>query len=416
MRKIDFDITDPEFLYKMEEHTKFLFENEPRGFYWHPTYKHWIFFSMDILKEASRMNEKFSLANVSPAPFDPTPLGGRWRAGYALTLREGPHHWLAKKHSKEWLRRQAPTYIGLFKKNLEAALDKIVPGEAFSSYDTFGRFVTDTQIEMIHFPWDKLEYNEQQVLDGYHEWMRPGMYFSNFNPEFDYDKPVAQKTEFYKMFSECVQGAIDHYGRGPGRFEDTMINMTYNLSDEQDEFNDRPEQMAYMFIQSLWTVVIPTFSLSLYQNLLMRMAEQPELVKEMKENRDLVPLFAREALRLAPMKGGVRDITETFNFHDYKMDQNGRILLYTFGANRDPKYYKDPHTFNIYREDEPDPVSLAYGPHHCTGDFIVKQFMQIIINSVLDRFDTVEIATEPKRLPAMFGSTTVYDGLELKMS
>ena len=56
MRKIDFDIVNPDFLYKMDEHAQFLFENEERGFFWHPVYKHWIIFSMDKLKEASKMN------------------------------------------------------------------------------------------------------------------------------------------------------------------------------------------------------------------------------------------------------------------------------------------------------------------------------------------------------------------------
>lgn len=415
MRKIDFDIVNPNFLYNMEEHTKFCFENEPRGFFWHPIYKHWIIFSMDRLKEASKMNKEFSLANTSPAPFDPTPLGGVWRAGYALTLREGPHHHLAKKHSLEWARRRAPDYTALFKKNLIKYFNTIKSGEPFSAYDVIGRVVTDTQIQMIEFPWDELDVTEEFVEDGFHEWMRPGNVFSNFNPDFDYDKPVAESTEYYRMFARIVEEAMDYYEL-EGRNEDSMINMTFNLSDKQTEFNDKPRFMAYMFIQSLWTVVIPTFALSLYQNLAMNLAKYPKITKQIKNDRALVKKFARESLRLAPMKGGIRDITESINYHDYKFDKGGRILLYTFGANRDPKYYKDPHKFSLDRDDEPNPVTLAYGPHHCTGDFIVKHFMEIIINEMLDRFDTFEITKEPELLPAMFGSTTVYKDLEMKFS
>lgn len=415
MRKIDFDITNPEFLYKMDDHAKFLFENEPRGFYWHPIYKHWIIFSMDKLKEASKMSDVFSLANTSPAPFDPTPLGGVWRAGYALTLREGAHHHLAKKHSLEWARRRAPDYTAIFKNNLSKYFDTIESGKEFSAYDVIGRVVTDTQIQMIEFPWYDLDVTEEFVKDGFHEWMRPGNIFSNFNPDFDYDKPVAESTEYYHMFARIVEDAMDYYAL-EGRNEDSMINMTFNLSDKQTEYNDNPRLMAYMFIQSLWTVVIPTFALSLYQNLAMNLAKYPEITRQIKADRSLVKKFARESLRLAPMKGGIRDITESIKYHDYKFDKGGRILLYTFGANRDPKYFKDPHTFSLDRDDEPNPVTLAYGPHHCTGDFIVKHFMEIIINEMLDRFDTFEITREPELLPAMFGSTTVYKNLEMKFS
>ena len=415
MRKIDFDITNPDFLYKMDEHTEFLFKNEPRGFYWHPIYKHWIVFSMDKLKEASLMNETFSLATTSPAPFDPTPLGGVWRAGYALTLREGPHHHLAKKHSLAWAKRNAGVYTDIFKTNLKKWFDTVEKGKQFSAYDVIGRVVTDTQIQMIHFPWQILDVNEDFVKDGYHAWMKPGMPFASFDPEFDYDKPVAQKTEFYKMFSRIVNEAIEYYSL-EGRNQDTMMNMTFDLSDKQWEFNDKPKMMAYMFIQSLWTVVIPTFALSLYQNLAMNLAKYPEITKKIKQDRALVPLFARESLRLAPLKGGIRDVPETIEYHGYKIDLGSRILLYTYGANRDPKHYKDPNVFKLHREDEPLPVTLAYGPHHCTGDFIVKRFMEIIVNELLDRYDTFEITEEAELLPAMFGSTTVYKNLGLTFS
>ena len=235
------------------------------------------------------------------------------------------------------------------------------------------------------------------------------------NPEFDYDKPVAETTEFYSMFSRIVNEALDYYEL-EGKDQDTMINMTYTLSDKQWEYNDRPKMMGYMFIQSLWTVVIPTFALSLYQYLTMCLAKYPDITKRVKSNRELVPKFAREALRLAPLKGGIRDVPETVDYHGYKIDFGSRILLYTYGANRDPKYYKDPLEFKLERDDEPNPVTLAYGPHHCTGDFIVKHFMEIIVNELLDRYDEFEITKEPERLPAMFGSTTVWKDLEMRFT
>lgn len=415
MRKTDFDITRAEFLYKMDEHAEFLFENEPRGFFWHPTYKHWIIFSMDRLKEASKMNEDFSLAKTSPAPFDPTPLGGIWRAGYALTLREGPHHHLAKKSSLEWIKRRSDDFLNIFAKNVNKWLDTIESGSQFKSYDVIGRIATDTQIQTIEFPWDELDVTEDQVKDGFHEWMRPGNVFSNYNPDFDYDKPVAETTEFYKMFSDAVNDTLDYYMLD-GRDKDTMVNMAYNLSDKQWEYNDNPKLMGYMFIQSLWTVVIPTFALSLYQYLAMCLANHPEIVKRIREDRTLVKKFTREVLRLAPLKGGIRDITKTMDYHGYKFDQNGRILLYTYGANRDPKYYKDPLQFKLERDDEPNPVTLAYGPHHCTGDFMVHKFLDILTNAMLDRFKSFEITKEPERLAAMFGSTTVWKDLEFKFT
>jgi len=415
MRKIDFEIVNPAFLYKMDEHAEFCFENEPRGFFWHPIYKHWIIFSMDKLKEASKMNEVFSLAKTTPVPFDPTPLGGIWRAGYALAIREGPHHHLAKKHSLDWIKRRASDFTKIFTNNLTNNLDKIEKNKTFNSYEIIGRFVTDTTIESIEFPWNKLDVTDQHVKDGYHEWMRPGNIFSSFNPDWDYDKPVAETTEFYHMFAKIVWEAIDYYHNHEPN-ADTMMNMTRTLNDKQWEYNDNPRMMSYMFIQSLWTTVIPTFSLSLYQNLVMNLCKYPDIVHRIKQDRSLVTAFARESLRLAPLKGGIRDVTEDVNFYGHKFDMGGRIMLYTYAANRDPKYYSEPLKFKLERNDEPSPVTLAYGPHHCTGDFLVKHYLEIITNKLLDRFDNFEIMQEPELLPSMFGSTTVYKNLEMRFS
>ena len=415
MRKIDFDVVNPDFLYKMEEYTRFLFENEERGFFWHPVYKHWIIFSMDKVKEASKMSENFSLAKTSPVPFDPTPLGGIWRAGYALALREGPHHQLGKKHSLEWIKRRADDYTSTFKANLDKQLDGITKGQSFKSYDVICRAVNDTQIQFLEFPFDRLNITEDYLKDAFHEWMRPGNVFSTFDPDFDYDKPVAETTEYYHMFARVLDEAITYY-HTDGSDKDSMINMMKNLSDKQWIYNDQPRWMGYMFIQSLWTIIIPTFFYTVYQNIIMNLCKYPYIAKEVRANRDKVPAFTRECLRLTPLKGGIRDITRNFNYHGYNFHENGRILLYTYGANRDPKYFKDPHTFRLDRDDEPLPVTLSYGPHHCTADFLVKRLLDVITNEMLDRFESFEITKEAELLPAMFGSTTIYKDLEFKFT
>ena len=85
MRKNDFDIVNTAFLYNMDEHAAFCFENEPRGFFWHPIYKHWIIFSMDKLKEASKMNDVFSLAKTSPKPLVPPAISTRCCSQHVAT-------------------------------------------------------------------------------------------------------------------------------------------------------------------------------------------------------------------------------------------------------------------------------------------------------------------------------------------
>ena len=70
-------------------------------------------------------------------------------------------------------------------------MTQLKKGKSFKAYDVIGRIVTDTQIQTIEFPYSILDVTENDVKDGFHEWMRPGNVFSNYNPDFDYDKPVS---------------------------------------------------------------------------------------------------------------------------------------------------------------------------------------------------------------------------------
>ena len=104
----------------------------------------------------------------------------------------------------------ASLYLEYFRNNIDRFFSQVKKGESFKGYEVAGRVITHTQIQMIHFPYHILDVDEEYVKEAFTDWMRPGNVFSNFNPDFDYDKPVAQSTEFYAMFSDIVHKAIEY--------------------------------------------------------------------------------------------------------------------------------------------------------------------------------------------------------------
>ena len=64
------------------------------------------------------------------------------------------------------------------------------------------------------------------------------------------------------------------------------------------------------------------------------------------------------------------------------------ILLLIGAANRDPKVFENPNTFDITRQPNPH-LAFGYGIHQCSGAALGRLEAQIAINTVLRRLQAL---------------------------
>jgi len=120
------------------------------------------------------------------------------------------------------------------------------------------------------------------------------------------------------------------------------------------------------------------------------LAEQPELwpnaVDEMLRFDSPVQRTARRALRDTEIAGvGVRE---------------EEIVVVLLGAaNRDPKVFEQPNTFDVTRRGAGRHLAFSSGIHYCLGASLAKMEGEVALRALYDRFPDLALVGDPHRRP-----------------
>src|SRR5690606_33595836 len=74
-----------------------------------------------------------------------------------------------------------------------------------------------------------------------------------------------------------------------------------------------------------------------------------------------------------------------------------RAIFAVEAANRDPKVFADPDSFDIRRENNPH-LAFGGGPHLCLGMHLARMEMFAALAGLVERFPNLELAVDPADL------------------
>lgn len=110
---------------------------------------------------------------------------------------------------------------------------------------------------------------------------------------------------------------------------------------------------------------------------------------------DLASAFVTEALRFDPPNHVLTRAAETdIDFYGHRVAAGSRALLVLAAANRDPRRFTDPATFDITRKDI-RPLSFGLGPHYCLGAAFARMQAEVAVPILLRRFPRMALAGPP---------------------
>jgi cytochrome P450 len=93
----------------------------------------------------------------------------------------------------------------------------------------------------------------------------------------------------------------------------------------------------------------------------------PAIREQLAGNLDLVPGFVEETLRMQPPVAiTAKTAASDLQLRDKTIRAGDRVLFCYPAANRDPRMFKDPETFDLTRTPNPH-VAFSDGIHHCLG-------------------------------------------------
>jgi cytochrome P450 len=151
--------------------------------------------------------------------------------------------------------------------------------------------------------------------------------------------------------------------------------------------------------------------------ILLHLANDPQLQKQLRADRSLLPTAIEEFLRLySPTIRLTRKAVADAELEGYRIAAGQRVGLSFAAAGRDPAAHEDPHSFRLDREHYRH-ATFGLGIHRCLGSNLARMMLRVAVEDVLDRLGDLRPADgfEPRFRPggvrALFALELTYDAL-----
>jgi cytochrome P450 family 142 subfamily A polypeptide 1 len=129
------------------------------------------------------------------------------------------------------------------------------------------------------------------------------------------------------------------------------------------------------------------------------------------EDPSLIPNAVEEILRwVCPFVNMYRTAARDYELHGKVIKEGQQVGLTYPAGNRDPRKFKDPHTFNIFRDfsKEAKHLSFGLGPHFCLGSSLARLEIRQSLEEMTKR---VKRISSPEGKPPVYVSSSFVRGL-----
>lgn len=131
-------------------------------------------------------------------------------------------------------------------------------------------------------------------------------------------------------------------------------------------------------------------------NTILCLTRHPEQAARVRADRSLLPSAIEESLRLlTPFAAHSRITSTEVTLGNHIIPKNEVLLVWTGAANRDPRQFTQPDSYDVGRDPNPH---LAFGRgNHCIGAPWARLEGRVALNVLLDRFPALR--TDPQSPP-----------------
>ncbi|HEV2783728.1 MAG TPA: cytochrome P450 [Actinophytocola sp.] len=132
-------------------------------------------------------------------------------------------------------------------------------------------------------------------------------------------------------------------------------------------------------------------------NTILCLDRRPEQAALVRADRSLLPQAIEESLRFLTPFAALGRVTNTeVQLAGHAIPTNEILLVWIAAANRDPRQFTDPNTFDVTRDPNPH-LGFGRGIHFCIGAPLARLEGRVALNVLLDRYPTLR--TDPQSPP-----------------
>lgn len=125
------------------------------------------------------------------------------------------------------------------------------------------------------------------------------------------------------------------------------------------------------------------------------LGDRPDLQSLVRDDRELIPNFIEETLRLeSPLRTQFRMARVRTTLGGVEIPAGGSIMLVPGACNRDPRMFENPGEFDINRANARQHIAFGHGIHTCAGAPLARAEGRVTVNRFLDRTADIAISEE----------------------
>jgi cytochrome P450 len=122
----------------------------------------------------------------------------------------------------------------------------------------------------------------------------------------------------------------------------------------------------------------------------------PDVWQELRDNPDLVPAAAVEAVRLgSPVRGFTRMVEQDREIDGVVLRRGQRVVLLYASANMDETQFEQPELFSLRRKGAN--LGWGFGAHACVGMYLSKREMHALMRAMIPEVAQISVA-KPVRM------------------
>jgi 4-methoxybenzoate monooxygenase (O-demethylating) len=211
------------------------------------------------------------------------------------------------------------------------------------------------------------------------------MVFNSFGPRNDlFDKAMANAGPVREwIMSKCSRAALAPDGLG--------IKIFHAV-----DAGELSEDEAGMLVRSFLSAGIDTTVYGL-GNALYCFAANPDQWTVLRENPNLIRGSFEEVLRFeAPVQTFFRTTTRPVDVGGVQIGDGEKVLLFLAAANRDPRRWDNPDTFDVRRR-AAGHMTFGTGIHGCVGQAVARLESEAIFGALAKRVVSFELTGKPER-------------------
>jgi cytochrome P450 len=196
-----------------------------------------------------------------------------------------------------------------------------------------------------------------------------------------------------RAFNAFMAEHLDQLARDPGQ---DILSRLVTL----DADGERLTRLELLSVAGLLLGAGFETTLNLIGNAAVLLMRHPEQQQRLRQDPSLWPNAVEEALRFdSPVQSTARTALRSTQVADVTVPAGTTVAVLIGGANRDPRRFADPATFDVARPNAREHLAFSAGIHFCLGAALARLEAEVALRKLFERFDDLRLAAEPRRRP-----------------